>query len=141
MTDRAPTIFERIIAGEIPCHRLYEDDHVLAFLDVNPISCGHALIVPKEPAAQLHELSEDAAAAVGRVLPRICRAVTEAVGAESYNVLQNNGAAASQSVMHVHFHVIPRHADDTGLGIGWRPTPLDDDGATRLVQAITARLA
>lgn len=113
-----PTIFDRILDGEIPCHRVYEDDHVLAFLDVGPLSRGHTLVIPKERKARLHELSDGAAAAIGRVLPRLCRAVLKATGATAYNVLQNNGLAAHQAVMHVHFHIIPK-LGGRGLGIGW----------------------
>src|SRR3954453_8731035 len=97
------TVFDRILSGEIPCYRVYEDEHVLAFLDIGPLSAGHTLVIPKERAARLHELSADAAAAIGRVLPRLCRAVMAASGAADYNVLQNNGAAAHQAVDHVHF--------------------------------------
>ncbi|MDP6986440.1 MAG: HIT family protein [Phycisphaerales bacterium] len=116
----SPTIFGRILDGEIPCHRVYEDEHVLAFLDVGPISLGHVLVIPKERAAFLHELSDDAAAAIGRVLPRIARAVMTVTGCADYNVLQNNGAAANQAVFHVHFHIIPKHADGSGLQIEWK---------------------
>src|SRR3954471_16981926 len=118
----ADTIFGKIVRGEIPCHRVYEDDHVLAFLDVNPISRGHTLVIPKEPAATIDALSDDAAAAIGRVLPRISRAVLAATGATAFNILQNNGADAHQAVFHVHFHIIPKHADGSGLGIGWKAT-------------------
>ncbi len=113
------TIFSRILAGEIPCHRVYEDEHVLAFLDVAPLAPGHLLVIPKEAKARLDELSDDAAAAIGRVLPRLCRAVVEETGAEGYNVLQNNGASAHQAVMHVHFHIVPKLADGRGLGLVW----------------------
>jgi len=113
------TIFSRILAGEIPCHRVYEDEHVLAFLDVAPLAPGHLLVIPKEAKARLDELSDEAAAAIGRVLPRLCRAVVEETGAEGYNVLQNNGAAAHQAVMHVHFHIVPKFADGRGLGLVW----------------------
>ena len=115
-----PTIFGRILDGEIPCHRVYEDEHVLAFLDAGPLSLGHMLVIPKERAAFLHELSDDAAAAIGRVLPRIARAVVAVTGCSDYNVLQNNGAAANQAVFHVHFHIIPKHSDGSGLGIEWK---------------------
>lgn len=115
-----PTIFGRILDGEIPCHRVYEDEHVLAFLDAGPLSLGHVLVIPKERAAFLHELSDDAAAAIGRVLPRIARAVVAVTGCSDYNVLQNNGAAANQAVFHVHFHIIPKHSDGSGLGIEWK---------------------
>jgi histidine triad (HIT) family protein len=96
---------------------------VLAFLDVNPLSLGHTLVIPKERRACLHELSDEASAAIGRVLPRLCRAVLHASGATDYNILQNNGASAHQAVFHVHFHIIPRLVD-TGLGVGWTPRSL-----------------
>ena len=114
-----PTIFGRILDDEIPCLRVYEDEHVLAFLDVGPLSLGHVLVIPKERVAFLHELSDDAAAAIGRVLPRITRAVMDVTGCADYNVLQNNGAGANQAVFHVHFHIIPKHSDGSGLGIEW----------------------
>src|SRR5258708_38424926 len=101
------TVFSKILRGEIPCHRVYEDDKVLAFLDVAPLARGHVVVIPKEPAATLDALSDDAAAAVGRVLPRLCRAVKQATGAAAFNILQNNGALARQAVFHVHFHIIP----------------------------------
>jgi histidine triad (HIT) family protein len=119
MMTAEPTIFGRILDGEIPCHRVYEDEHVLAFLDVGPLSLGHVLVIPKERVAFLHELSDDAAAAIGRVLPRITRAVMDVTGCSDYNVLQNNGAGANQAVFHVHFHIIPKHSDGSGLGIEW----------------------
>src|SRR5262249_28954037 len=121
MSDHLPTIFDKILAGDIPSYKVYEDDHVYAFLDIGPLSDGHTLVIPKERKAHLHQLSDESAAAIGRVLPRICRAVLRATGATDYNVLQNNGTAAHQVVMHVHFHVIPKFGDagNTGLGIRW----------------------
>ncbi len=130
------TVFAKILAGEIPCHRVYEDDHVLAFLDVAPLSPGHLLLIPKEARATLGELSDETGAALGRVLPRLCRAVCAATGASSYNVLQNNGSDAHQAVMYVHFHIIPR-IGDRGLGVGWSARELGDD-AKELAEAITA---
>ena len=134
----AETIFSKILRNEIPCHRVYEDDKVLAFLDINPIAKGHTLVIPREPAETLDQLSEESAAAIGRVLPRIARAVLAATGAEHFNVLQNNGAPAHQAVFHVHFHIIPKHSDGTGLGVGWRSGKLEDGEA--LAQAIAAKL-
>lgn len=133
------TIFDRILDGEIPCHRVYEDDQVLAFLDIAPLSDGHTLVIPKERKACLHELSDDSAAALGRVLPRLCRAVVEATGASAYNVLQNNGASAHQAVTHVHFHIIPK-TGSKGLGLGWSPGKLAGDRAEELVDGIRAAL-
>ena len=129
------TIFDKILAGEIPCHEVYQDEHVLAFLDIGPLSPGHTLVIPKERKARLHELSEASSAAIGRVLPRLCRAVLAATGASDYNILQNNGSAAHQAVMHVHFHIIPRLGDQ-GLGIGWPAGSLAADDAERLRGAI-----
>ena len=137
------TIFSKILRGEIPCHRVYEDEHVLAFLDIFPLSKGHTLVIPKEPAATLDQLSDDAAAAIGRVLPRLCRAVLQVSGATAFNVLQNNGPQAHQAVFHVHFHIIPKFdevAGGAGLGVGWRATKLGDDGAA-LAAAIAAAIA
>ena len=125
------TIFGKIIDGEIPCHKVFENEHVLAFLDVGPLSRGHTLLIPKECKAHLHELSDESAAALGRVLPRLCRAVMQATGATAYNVLQNNGSAAHQVVMHVHFHIIPKF-DDAGLGLQWNARTLDNEAAQEL---------
>jgi histidine triad (HIT) family protein len=136
----ADTVFAKIVAGEIPCHRVYEDDQVLAFLDVGPLSRGHTLVIPKEAVETLDALSDETCAALGRVLPRICRAVLKATGASAYNILQNNGVAAHQAVMHVHFHIIPKYADGSGLGIVWEPQPLDQDRAANLATRIAEQL-
>lgn len=140
MSDSQDTIFDKILDGDIPCHRVYEDDLVLAFLDVGPLSRGHTLVIPKERKAFVHELSEESAAAIGRVLPRLSRAVLKATGADAYNILQNNGSAAHQAVMHVHFHIIPKTVDG-GLGVGWPAGNLDDHAAQQLVTDIQAALA
>ena len=136
----ADTIFTKIINGDIPCHRVYEDDHVLAFLDIGPLSPGHTLVIPKEPAERLDQLSDDAAAAVGRVLPRIARAVVAVTGAPGYNVLQNNGSVANQEVMHVHFHIIPKSSPSDGLGLGWKSMELDHAKGATLAEAIASAL-
>ena len=140
MSEHSETIFDKILAREIPSHRIFEDEHVLAFLDIGPLAPGHTLVIPKERKAHLHELSDEAAAAIGRVLPRICRAVLKATGANAYNVLQNNGATAHQVVMHVHFHIIPK-IGPSGLGIGWNASSLTAEHADDLVAKITAALA
>jgi len=133
------TIFDKILDGELPCHEVYQDEHVLAFLDIAPLAPGHTLLIPKERKARLHELSDEAGAALGRALPRVARAVLAATGAEDYNVLQNNGAAAHQAVFHVHFHVIPR-TGERGLGIGWSPYQPADGEAQALAEKIRAAL-
>ena len=136
----AETIFSKILRGEIPSHRVYEDDLVYAFLDIGPLSPGHTLVIPKEPAATLDQLSDESAAAIGRVLPRLSRAVLKATGATEYNILQNNGPGAHQAVFHVHFHIIPKFADGRGLGVGWKPGKLDGNEGKQLAERIAAAL-
>ncbi len=140
MSASGATVFDRILSGEIPSYRVYEDDHVLAFLDVGPLSCGHTLLIPKERKARMHELSDESAAALGRVLPRLCRAVLAASGATDYNVLQNNGTGAKQVVMHVHFHIIPRHGE-RGLAMSWPAGKLQESEARELQAKMRAALA
>lgn len=136
----AETIFSRILRNEIPCHKVYEDSHVLAFLDINPLSRGHLLVIPKEPAETLDCLSDEAAAAVGRVLPRLCRAVIRVSGTSDYNLLQNNGSTAHQAVHHVHFHIIPKPSQGGGLGVGWAPGKLEPADGAELARQIAAAL-
>ena len=134
------TVFAKILSGDIPCHKVYEDDQVLAFLDINPLSRGHTLVIPKEAAVTLDALSDEAAAALGRALPRIARAVCAAAGTREFNILQNNGAGAHQAVMHVHFHIIPKTADGRGLGIGWKPQPFENAEAVKLAADIASHI-
>ena len=136
----ADTIFKKIIDGHIPAHKVYEDDRVLAFLDIGPLSRGHTLVIPKEPAETLGELSDESAAALGRVLPRICRAVVAVTGIKDYNVLENNGALAHQAVRHVHFHIIPKPDHASGLAVGW-PAGTLEAAAAQLAAQLKAAIA
>ncbi len=133
----ANTVFSKIIDGEIPAHKLYEDGQVLAILDIGPLSRGHILVIPKEPAETLDQLSDESAAALGRLLPRLCRAVVAATGVSQYNVLENNGRGAHQMVPHVHFHIIPKPNEREGLGIGWPAGKLGSE-ASELAARIRA---
>ena len=137
----ADTVFGKIIRGQIPCHKVYEDDKVLAFLDINPLSTGHTLVIPKEPAESMDRLSDEAAAALGRVLPRSCRAVIAVTGVREYNVLENNGTSAHQAIPHVHFHIIPKPNAREGLGIGWPMQSLDSAAGAALAAKIAAALS
>ena len=105
-------IFCKIVVGTIPCARVYETEHVLAFLDIGPLSSGHLLVIPKTHHISLPELPDDVAAEAGRLLPRLSRAVKTATNAEGLNILTNVGAVAGQSVSHMHWHIIPRHHGD-----------------------------
>jgi len=135
------TIFQKILNDEIPCHKVYEDDRVLAFLDIYPLSRGHTLVIPKEPAETLDQLSDESAAAIGRVLPRLCRAIIKATGTDNLNVLQNNGVAAHQAVFHVHFHIIPKEENGDGLTMQWDAKTLDHGAelATIIVDCLTTQ--
>lgn len=137
----AETVFGKIIRGEIPCHKIYEDALVLAFLDINPLSAGHTLVIPKEPAETMDALSDESAAALGRVLPRLCRAVIAVSGVREYNVLENNGKGAHQAIPHVHFHIIPKPNAREGLGVGWPMSAFDHPEGAALAARIAAAIA
>lgn len=117
-------IFCRIIAGEIPSHKVYEDDATLAFLDINPASHGHALVIPKEHAADLFSLSSDALAATAKTTQTVARLLQRGVRPEGINILQNNGPASGQVVFHYHVHLIPRWSGDRALSM-WKPGATD----------------
>ena len=105
-------LFCKIIRGEIPAAKVLETDAVVAFLDIHPVNLGHVLLVPKEHHADLTELPEALAAATAVLLPKLCRAVRAATGANGFNVIVNNGRAAGQTIDHGHWHIIPRFHDD-----------------------------
>jgi len=105
-------IFCKIVSGEIPCKKIYEDEAVLAFLDIRPVSDGHTLVVPKVHFEKLHQCPPEVLSKVGSCVGKIVQAVVGAVGAAGYNVLCNNGRVAGQLVDHVHFHIIPRNEGD-----------------------------
>jgi len=145
-TDPA-CIFCKIVAGEIPCHKLYEDEYVLAFLDVNPLSAGHSLVIPKGHYVTIDQMPPQVGAAIGRVLPSLSQAVMQATGSTAWNILQNNGDAAGQDVHHVHFHIIPRKPgsdrkhSSPGDGLAatpWLSSPVDHEEAGTLAQQIAA---
>ena len=105
----ADTIFTKILSGEIPSHKIYEDDLVYAFLDIGPLSPGHTLVIPKEPAVTFLDLSEDSAAAVMATAKKVATAVVKAMEAPGFMMAQLNSSAAGQTVPHYHMHILPRH--------------------------------
>jgi histidine triad (HIT) family protein len=110
MTDDC--IFCKIVAGELPATKIDEDERTLAFMDINPWTRGHALVIPKAHATDLGEIAEDDLAAVAATAKRIAALQRERLGAEGVNLLNSYGAAAWQTVFHFHMHVIPRYGDD-----------------------------
>jgi histidine triad (HIT) family protein len=140
MSADGPSIFTRIVHGEIPCHRVYEDEHVLAFLDIGPLAPGHLLLIPKTEYRTLDQVPPDTAAALGAALPKLVAAVQQATGSAGVNILQNNGQVAGQEVLHVHFHIIPR-AEGDGLGYRWQPKSYAEGKAEQMRDKLIALLA
>ena len=105
-------IFCRIVNGDIPCAKVYEDDAIIAFLDLGPMTRGHTLVVPKKHCANLLEFSAEDAPELISALQKVGSAVMRATGAKGFHVLQNNFPAAGQTVFHLHWHVIPRSEGD-----------------------------
>jgi histidine triad (HIT) family protein len=110
-----PTLFSRLIAGEIPAEFVFTDQHFVAFLDISPANPGHCLLVPRAEVQYLADLPSDATQALGSALQRLIGAVKAATGAPAVNVLVNDGPEANQAVPHAHVHVIPRYANDGRL--------------------------
>lgn len=113
-----PTIFSRIIAGELPCAKVYEDELVFAFMDAGQVNPGHVLVVSKQPFETLLDADEETAAALMRAARKIALAVQDAFGPEGFTILQANRPAGWQTVPHLHVHVLPRYADD-GVDLTW----------------------
>lgn len=111
-------IFCRMVAGQVPVTKIYEDEIIIAFLDISPVSDGHTLVVPKEHFERLHDCPPEVLAQVGSRLGRIAKAVAVGMNSEGYNILCNNGRAAGQLVDHLHFHIIARRKGD-GLFTAW----------------------
>ena len=128
-------IFCEIVAGKLPCAKVYEDENCLAFLDINPLNEGHTLIIPKEHHERLTDMTGEEVAAVLRKAPEIARAVVAVTGAPGFNLFQTNGAVSGQVVPHVHFHIVPRHAGD-GLGFRWNPGKYKEGEMDKLCEAI-----
>ncbi len=105
-------LFCKMVAGQVPIIKIYEDEVVLAFLDIGPISDGHTLVIPKQHFEKLHDCPPELLGQVGSQLGKIAGAVAAAMNSDGYNVLCNNGKAAGQLVGHLHFHIIPRNNGD-----------------------------
>jgi histidine triad (HIT) family protein len=131
-----PTVFERLLAGELPCAKVYEDDLIFAFMDAGQVNDGHVIVATRRPCETLMDATDAEAAALMRAARRIAIAVEAAYAPAGVTVLQANRAAGWQSVPHLHLHVLPRHADD-GVGLVW---PRREPGIERL-RELAARLA
>src|SRR5712692_3677665 len=111
-------IFCKIVAGAVPCIKVFEDEGTLAFMDINPVHDGHCLVVPKAHYPTVFDIAPEAMAAVARTAAKVAGAVNQALKPEGLNLIQANGPGAGQSVAHFHFHVFPRRLND-GVAINW----------------------
>ena len=128
-------IFCKIVAGEVPSFTLFEDDATLAFMDINPANEGHALVIPKEHVIDLYAVPDEALTRTAVTAKKVAAAVARTLNPDGLNLVQCNGAAAAQSVMHFHVHVLPRSKND-GLAMNWGLKLGDIDAIGRLAERI-----
>jgi len=128
-------LFCKIVSGKIPAEKIYEDEDILAFMDIGPISDGHSLVIPKHHCEWLHECPPEVLSKVASQLGKIAGAVASAMNSDGYNILCNNGRAAGQLVKHLHFHIIPRNVSD-GVFNRW-PSYKYEDGK---IEAISVEI-
>lgn len=131
------TIFGKILTGEIPSFKVYEDDYVYAFLDISQVTKGHTLLIPKKASANIFETDEETMKHIGAALPKVANAIKRAFNPDGLNIIQNNGEFADQSVFHIHFHLIPRYENDIdGFGYKWEThEDILDNDAKQQIQA------
>lgn len=136
------TIFGKILTGEIPSFKVYEDDYVYAFLDISQVTKGHTLLIPKKASANIFETDEETMKHIGAALPKVANAIKRAFNPDGLNIIQNNGQFADQSVFHIHFHLIPRYENDIdGFGYKWETHEdiLNNDAKQQIAEQIQAQ--
>ncbi|API79786.1 MULTISPECIES: HIT family protein [Staphylococcus] len=136
------TIFGKILTGEIPSFKVYEDDYVYAFLDISQVTKGHTLLIPKKASANIFETDEETMKHIGAALPKVANAIKRAFNPDGLNIIQNNGEFADQSVFHIHFHLIPRYENDIdGFGYKWETHEdiLDNEAKQQIAEKIQAQ--
>jgi histidine triad (HIT) family protein len=128
-------IFCKIVKGEIPSFKLYEDAETLAFMDINPVHDGHCLVIPKAHSTNVFEIDPEDFAAAARTAAKLARAVKAAIPCDGFNLMQANGEGAGQSVGHLHLHILPRKSGD-GLLFNWEPKPGERDRIAAIAERI-----
>jgi histidine triad (HIT) family protein len=128
-------IFCKIVSGEIPSHKIDEDDKTLAFMDINPWTRGHALVIPKEHSRTIYDANPDDLAATHVTAQRLAKRALDVLGAEGINILQSSEPVAMQTVFHLHVHVIPRYSDD-GLRMPAHPQPAEHEELAELAEKL-----
>lgn len=126
-------IFCKIAAGEIPSATLYEDDDFRVILDLGPASKGHALILPKEHYRNLYDIDDETLAKAALLAKKMVKKLTDVLGCDGYNVVQNNEPCAGQTVFHFHMHLIPRYEGDN-VGLGWKTGELADEVKNEILE-------
>lgn len=139
MASNTDCIFCKIIDGEIPCFKIFEDDNTLAFMDINPANEGHALVIPKSHAADVYSVSAETISASVVTAQKVAAAVDKTLNPGGLNLLQCNGSAAAQSVMHFHIHVLPRYNNDE-LKLNWELVPGNMEAIEVLAKSIRANM-
>ncbi|MBC8684009.1 HIT family protein [Staphylococcus pseudintermedius] len=137
------TIFSKIIDGDIPSFKVYENDYVYAFLDISQVSKGHTLLIPKTPSPNIYETDAETMKHIGEALPVVANAINKTFNPDGLNIIQNNGEYASQSVFHIHFHLIPRYKNDIdGFGYHWETNEsrIDDAQKAEIVAQIASNI-
>jgi histidine triad (HIT) family protein len=140
MKKRDDCIFCKIVAGEIPSTKIYEDDTALAFMDIMPLNKGHLLVIPKEHYDNILEVDPETYGKLYTVIRRMAGAVKEALNPDGMNVLQLNGKAANQVVPHVHLHLVPRWEGDGLTVSAWEPVPGNMEEIAGVAEEIKAKL-
>ena len=137
------TIFSKIISGEIPSYKIYENEYVYAFLDISQLSKGHTLLIPKKASPNIYETDAETMHHIGEALPVVANAIKEAFHPDGLNIVQNNGEYASQSVFHIHFHLIPRYKEEMdGFDYQWETheNAFNDDEKAAIAQQIASHI-
>ncbi len=134
------SIFSKIVSGDIPSTKVYEDDHTLAFMDINPASRGHVLVICKEEYPDIFTLPEALLLATARTTQRVAVALRDALKPDGINIIQNNGAASGQVVFHYHVHLIPRWDGDGAVRL-WRPQEADQHDLDTVAEQLRQSLA
>lgn len=138
------TVFGKILTGEIPSYKVYENDYVYAFLDISQVTKGHTLLIPKKASPNIFETDEETMKHIGVAIPKVANAIKKAFQPDGLNIIQNNGEYADQSVFHIHFHLIPRYENDIdGFGYKWETHEdvIDDETKQKIATQIQAQIS
>lgn len=133
-------LFCKIVSGELPCHKIYENENILAFLDINPLNMGHALIIPKEHYETIFDMNEGLSGEIMKAGWKVANVVKEVLVPDGMNLLQSNYKAANQIVPHFHLHIIPRFEEDGLRMADWKLVPAENEQLTKIADQLREML-